>query len=273
MFKVRAEPLLLSEAGIHGLCVSLNTPVLNIDELPVGPARAAIVLYGSGYGSLGLAVGVRSLETRQVAVFAYNGSIDMQCLPADAMEDATSFAERMGFLFDDDVVAASASESDARARALRLWTELTDAPEADEEQQEPVEPLDELAPPPLSPAVRLEPAPEELVLDDLADLGADLSSPGADELWLEELSEAPPAPAATASARSGPMPSPAAVPSVSLTKFRQPPPQAAVAPTFGTSPSDTGSELGRIPLVRRRPDGTREAPARPGLLLRLLGSF
>ena len=32
MLHVCSEPLLLSQAGIQGLCLSLNTPVLNIDE-------------------------------------------------------------------------------------------------------------------------------------------------------------------------------------------------------------------------------------------------
>jgi hypothetical protein len=288
MFNVRAEPLLLSEAGIHGLCVSLNTPVLNIDELPVGPARAALVLFDGGYGSLGLAVGVRSIETRQLVVFSYQGTLDMTTTPAKAMEDATSFAERMGFLFDEDVVETSGS--DGRARALRLWTDLTDTPEIEE-----VEELDELAPPPLSPAVRLEPMPEELVLDDLADLTREFRSAD-DELLLDELSDGPLDPAAPAAEVAPELELPVATPPspapmapstpaspsgrrrVALSKFRQPAPPVplAAAPDSDRQrdpgSSGSGSELGRIPLVRRRPDGSEE-PARPGLLLRLLGSF
>lgn len=283
MFKVRSEPLLLSEAGLYGLCVSLNTPVLNIEELPVGPARAAVVLYDGGYGSLGLAVAVRSIETRQVAVFAYQGVLDMQTETTRAMEDATSFSERMGFLFDDDIVAGS---TNGRTRALKLWGELTDAGDLADE----VEELDELAPPALSPAVRLEPQPEELVLDHEAEIelielpAADEPAPD-DELWLDELTEDAPFPPparqdpapvaqledldASADGSLPPAPEPGAV---SLSKFRHARGAGQRDPA-GESANGRSSELGRIALVRRRGDSQQGEPVRPGLLLRLLSSF
>jgi len=271
VFYLRSEPLLLSEAGIQGLCISLNTPVLNIEELPVGPARAAIVLFDSGYGTMGLGVGVRAIETRQVVMFSYRGTLDMETTAAEAMESAARFAERMGFLFDDDVVANSGS--DGCARALRLWTDLTGAPELEE-----VEEPEEIPPPPLSPAVRLEPEPEELVLDDIAEWtvsGEPNRRPASTELWLEDLSELAPAPAEAPAAESAPVPSEAnaELPRPSLSRFRQP----ALRETDRSEQADlgetgSGPALGRIALVRRSSDGGDEVKM-PSLLLRLLGSF
>jgi len=168
MFDLRLEPLLLREAEIHGLCVSLNTPVLNIDEQPVGPARAALVLFDGGSGSLGLAVGVRSIETRQVAVFSYRASRDTQSSPARAIEAATRFAERMGFLFDEDVVASR--DSDRRAQALGLWHDLTGVLEVEQAKA-----LDQLAPP------RSRPRETEPVASALEAVGV-VSEPGSDPL-------------------------------------------------------------------------------------------
>ena len=281
VFHVRSEPLLLSEAGIQGLCVSLNTPVLNIEELPVGPARAAIVLFDSGYGMMGLGIGVRSIETRQVVVFSFRGTLDMQTTPVDAMERAASFAERMGFLFDEDVVQSSGS--DGCARALRLWTDLSGAPELEEVE----EPEEVAPPPPLSPAVRLDPDAEELVLDDVAEWAATgeaapnpaakpdpvLDSP---ELWLEDLSEVAPVraePAQAARVSHEPPPDP---PRPSLSRFR---PSLRREPELAeqVDPGETGDSggaptLGRVALVRRSSDGGDE-PKTAGLLLRLLGGF
>lgn len=266
MFHVRSEPLLLSEAGIYGLCVSLNAPVLNIQELPVGPARAAIVLFDSGYGSTGLGIGVRSLESRQVIVFSFRGTLDMQLTSVEAMESAMSFAERMGFLFDEDVVATGSS--DGRARALCLWTDLTGVSEP-QEDDEP----EEIALPPLSPAVRLEPEPEELVLDEVAtaQIAAqeDLEPP-AGELWLDALSEVAPAPAERRAGSARPD-----SPRPLLSKFRQPArvfSGVCAAPEGNSDESSSRSAVGRIVSARRRSDGG-EQPQKPGLFLRLLGSF
>lgn len=235
MFHLCSEPLLLSEAGIHGLCISLNTPVLNIDELPVGPARAALVLFDSGCGSLGLAVGVRSIETRQVAVFSYRATPDMQPGSARAIEDATRFAERMGFLFDDDVIASS--DDDRRVRALCLWNDLTGTLELEQVQE-----LDELAPPTRSRTVPLQPEPVEPV--------------------FEESSEPPPASEASpVASETGEGP---------LGKVRQPP-LPAPAERVDAPPSDGGAARGRTSLLRRCLGGEREGSSRPGLLRRLGG--
>jgi len=278
MFHVSPEPLLLSEAGIHGLCVSLNTPVLNVEELPVGPARAAIVLFDTGYGDLGLGIAVRSVDTRRAVVYAYRGIIDEEQDPAEAMEVATAFAEGMGFLFDEDLVRSDAHEG--RSRALAIWTELTDdAPEIELDEAVP-----EPATPTLSPPVPLEPA-QELVLDEPLGPAAVVS--------LEEIAAAPAPAAAPASGASGPAspgsgpaapaaPPPAAAASappasapprrMSLSRFRQArAEEPAAASAKATDVEAPAAALGRIPLVRVKSKG--EEPARPSALLRLLGSF
>ena len=69
MFRRSSEPLPLSEASLLALRPALNAPVLNVKFLPVGPARAAIVVFAEEYGGIGLAFGVRSNEAGQVVVF------------------------------------------------------------------------------------------------------------------------------------------------------------------------------------------------------------
>ena len=76
MFRRSSEPLALSEASLLALRPALNAPVLNTDFLPVGPARAAIVVFAEEYGGIGLAIGVRSNEGGQIAVFRNQTSID-----------------------------------------------------------------------------------------------------------------------------------------------------------------------------------------------------
>ncbi|MGH0034383.1 MAG: hypothetical protein ACQGVK_05100 [Myxococcota bacterium] len=120
MFRPSSEAPLLTEAGVMGLCASLNSPVLNIEHLPVGPARAAILLFAGEYGGVRIAVGLRSVETGAVAHFAYAGGADDFDGPDRAMDAALTFAEALGFLFDDDVVTGS-----GRGEALRVWQELT----------------------------------------------------------------------------------------------------------------------------------------------------
>ena len=79
--------------------------------LPVGPARAAIVLYAerNEQGSVvpQLSVGLRSLDTGRVAVFQYSGEVRKLNSASRALDVALSFAEAMGFLFDDDLVRGS----------------------------------------------------------------------------------------------------------------------------------------------------------------------
>jgi hypothetical protein len=292
MFHLCAEPLLLSQAGIQGLCLSLNTPVLNIDELPVEPAQAAIVLFDDGYGTLSLGVGVKSLETRRSAVFVYRGLVDETQNPGETMNGALVFAEGMGFLFDEDVVSADAVNG--RARALSLWTDLTadgealpDPPAAEPDADVAQAPL--AGPPPAAQLIELDDLLDEpsgeLVLEDLEQRRA------VPDESLEVVEFAPPVASADASPPEpirGPAPQPVEVGvepvsrHVPLSKFRQPPPPP---PAFETGPDllaldsdqagpplgdQAGSALGRIAIVRKEVGAAEE---RPGLLMRILSSF
>jgi hypothetical protein len=101
---------------------SLNTPVLSIPELPVGPATAFIATQtASATGAARHTLAVRCERTREVALFpirsTWPGRADSE-LGADA---ALSLAEGMGFLFEENApaIAGGAAES--------IWRELVDA--------------------------------------------------------------------------------------------------------------------------------------------------
>ncbi len=98
---------------LRELRLSLNTPVLAIDGLPVGPARAAITLVQGPAGGPRLEVAIHSLRTDQVLFYAY-GAASAAARDFDA---ALSFAGAMGFLFDEDEIAGSGQV------ALQLWTD------------------------------------------------------------------------------------------------------------------------------------------------------
>ncbi len=105
---------------LRELRLSLNTPVLAVDGLPVGPARAAITLVQGPAGAPRLEVAIHSLRTDQVLFYAY-GAAGAEARDFDA---ALSFAGAMGFLFDEDDIAGSGEAG--RQAALRLWTDWVD---------------------------------------------------------------------------------------------------------------------------------------------------
>ena len=98
---------------LRELRLSLNTPVLAVDGLPVGPARAAITLVQGPAGGPRLEVAIHSLRTDQVLFYAY-GAAGAGARDFDA---ALSFAGAMGFLFDDDEIAGSGDAG------RQLWTQ------------------------------------------------------------------------------------------------------------------------------------------------------
>ena len=102
---------------LRELRLSLNTPVLAVDGLPVGPARAAITLVQGPAGGPRLEVAIHSLRTDQVLFYAY-GAAGAEARDFDA---ALSFAGAMGFLFDEDEIAGSGEAG--RQVALQLWTD------------------------------------------------------------------------------------------------------------------------------------------------------
>jgi len=126
MFSLCARPPQLVEADLFHLCASLNAPVLNLDPLPAGPVRAAIVLHavqGQGGSRVPqLSIGMRSLDSGQIAIYQYAGEVRKLGSASRALDTALSFAEEMGFLFDEDLVGGSAGPG--RVRALVLWQKL-----------------------------------------------------------------------------------------------------------------------------------------------------
>jgi hypothetical protein len=83
-------PLDPTPEGLRALYVSLNSPVVCVGGLPVGPAAAAIAVHGS----LGTTLLVRSVRTGTVAYFHAEAR--------GGLEAALSHAEGLGFLFDDE---------------------------------------------------------------------------------------------------------------------------------------------------------------------------
>jgi hypothetical protein len=251
MFSLRADPLSLAEAGVHGLCLSLNRPVLNIADLPVGPARAAALLFGHERGGLSLGLGIWSIETRQSAVFIDRDLV----VPGDAaasLEQATRFGERMGFLFDEDVVEPE--EPLTRAWALELWNDLLGAP------GEPHNASEDACAAAHPPGEQAALGMEDLVLDEVVvDGDAPPTTNPEAEIWLDQLSEAAPN-AGGEGASVNPVP---------LAKFRRCPAGSPPRDSFldVADPMPPGA-LGRIALVRRD-----KRSQRPGPLLRLLGAF
>ena len=147
MFRRLSEPLPLSEASLLVLRPALNAPVLNVGFLPIGPARAAIVAFGEEWGGLGIALGVRSNESGQVAVFRNQEQIEPDVDVSTALEPLLAEAERLGFVFDEDMVAAM-PDGRGRSRAMSLWGRL----------------MGEIEMPPAPKAAPAEPAATESIL-------------------------------------------------------------------------------------------------------------
>ncbi len=82
---------------------SLNTPVLAIGQLPVGPATAAIAAHADARdGAARYTLAVRSERSRAVVFFTAREEDLIGVQPTLAAEAALSLAEGMGFLFEND---------------------------------------------------------------------------------------------------------------------------------------------------------------------------
>jgi hypothetical protein len=126
----------LANGGLRALHVSLNSPVVALELLPTGPASAAVA-----QDAAGALVCLRSVRARQTRFFA--STDDLAATPALALEAALSFAESMGFLFDDDEVRLRGPEG-----AAQLWEEISGdaapgASLAPAEVEEPDDPADD----------------------------------------------------------------------------------------------------------------------------------
>ena len=159
-FLRRTRPLELTAGRMRALRLSLNTPVVATQDLPVGPARAAIAIHAEARGGLAITVGVRSLACGSAVLYGFEGAI-RSGLVSEVMDAALSFAESMGFLFEDDRVTL------APAQARRLWGELLDgcarAPGPRSGSAMPA-----ATPGPQPPPTSPEPDAEELWLEEIA---------------------------------------------------------------------------------------------------------
>jgi hypothetical protein len=106
------------QAKLCALRLSLNTPVVAIEELPVGPAAAGIALH-EGADGRSLVLVLRSVRTGQVLCFAPEEGWEDLHGPEVGLDAALTFAESMGFLFDDDPIVGG----DPR-QAVRKWAEF-----------------------------------------------------------------------------------------------------------------------------------------------------
>jgi hypothetical protein len=172
-------------AELRALRLSLNTPVVTIEDLPVGPAAAGIALHAGPEGP-SLTLAVRSVRTGQVVFFYPDEDWSKTHGSQLAVDAALSFAECMGFLFDDDPIEAG---GDAR-EAARCWAALVEMAGAEEPAASPGQEiwLDEVAP--VAPASLLSkfrfPAAVPAERRMAAPLRAE-DAPGGD-LWLRLLS-------------------------------------------------------------------------------------
>jgi len=268
MFRRSSDPLALSEASLLALRPAMNAPVLNTDFLPVGPARAAVVVFAEEWGGIGLAIGVRSNEGGHVAVFRNQEAIDASTPIADALEPALASAERMGFLFDEDLLESQPG-GEGRRQAMELWGGLMGEVESTIALDTPAD-AEETTDAAADAAVVDDDEDDELLLDDVAE--DDLQEI---ELDLdEELETLPNEEPVKALPPSKPQ----------LSRFRNAPPEtegatsaaeAVAARKAAMSNGDVadatpgGSELARIPLVRVKRDGAK----RVSYIARLLSSF
>ncbi len=301
MFFARPEPLELAAAELLALRMSLNTPVVSTAELPVGPARAALVVHSED-GVPNVTVAIRSLRTDEAVHYSFEGDLGSDSSVAVALDAGLSFAETMGFLFGEEEIA---DDDASRARAYEHWTEVAWG------AVPPAEPGEDRAEAPAPGSAAGGPdADREFLLDELANsLSAAMGADGP-ELMLELEEEVPaelelepreppgaPAPAAPAPAPApaadlapgappGPAPDPAPAratpgkapetPPPSLTKFRPPAEAAPPQPSAPAAPPEDANEttqhaLGRLKLVKRRRG--RAASEKPHPILRLLSSF
>jgi hypothetical protein len=277
MFRRLSEPLPLSEASLLMLRPALNAPVLNAGFLPVGPARAAIVVFAEEWGGFGIALGIRSNESGGVAVFRNQESIESERSVATALEPLLAEAERLGFVFDEDMLARE-RDGQARAQALGLWGrlmgELEMPPTTRFVAPEPAVGGSGQALPPRTPLMDPEQeaaAGEELILEEVASASPALPEVTLDTPIRTQASDPPASRKAREAAHRE-------VPQAKLSRFREPDPgvDASVGSAGAGSPEASGggraaNALGRIPIVRVRRE--RDSSRRLPLLARLLASF
>lgn len=126
MFQERLRPVAIGEDTLCAARLSLNAPIVSTPELTAGPARAAIVVVREE-GEERVVVVVRSLAQGRVVQYQMRDE-DLRGATRIATDAALSFAESMGFLFDDEAIAGQ--PDDLRERTYARLRELTASPGA-----------------------------------------------------------------------------------------------------------------------------------------------
>jgi hypothetical protein len=115
-FLRRLRPLEVASERVRSLRVSLNAPVITAPDLPAGPARAIVLVHHETRGGIDATVGVRSVATGEIAYWSFDGELRTDVDVSVAGDAALTFAESLGFLFEEVASAGSAGE-----KAFRAW--------------------------------------------------------------------------------------------------------------------------------------------------------
>ncbi len=270
-FLRRLRPLEVAGDRVRSLRVSLNAPVLSASDLPVGPARAVIVVHREARGRMDATVGVRSLRGGELAYWSFDADLTTEADLDVAADAALTFSESLGFLFEEAAIGAGAEAE----KAFDAWL-AGDQPGTAQGSHSGVE---------AERGGRAEPASRSLARGDVAELMLD-------ELIVEDrplhaAPPTPPRPTQRAAAKPEPLPSLAPFPAVAAVA-----PVAPVAPVVAETPpapktlskfrgreaaqADPSAHklslrqpLARVQLVKRRsPEEERKL-----LLRKLLTSF
>ncbi|HEU4431692.1 MAG TPA: hypothetical protein VFT98_23240 [Myxococcota bacterium] len=116
-FLRRLRPLEVSGARVRSLRASLNAPVLSTADLPVGTARSLIIVHREARGGWDATVAVRSERGGEIAYWSFDGELATETDLDVASDAALTFAESLGFVFDDTVIRAG----DEAEKQWRAW--------------------------------------------------------------------------------------------------------------------------------------------------------
>jgi hypothetical protein len=227
-FLRRRRPVEIVAERVRSVRVSLNAPVLTANELPQGPARAAILIQRDAKDGWLVSVGVRSNRTGEVAYWSYDGALTTDTDVSVASDGAVTFSEALGFLFDDEELPHGAA-------AAKRWSEWLAGDRG-------------------SLAFAGDDAADgaqELVLEDLVDEDTQLALPLPSSTGDDWASEESPPPLRPRPASPRPAVAPAEAPTPGLSKFRVRP--SAGGGEEGTGPARRARQpLARVQLVKRR---------------------
>lgn len=174
MYFCRQPPPERAVTSLRSLHYALNTPVVAIENLAVGPARAAIGVQDLGEGRTSLMLVVRSQRTGQLACFSHDEAHEGEMSTQIALDGALTFAESMGFLFDEDEIPELGA--DGPREAALAWNDLLGLAPGETEAEASALAEDALE------------TDAEDAFDDDFELASDpLASEEPAELWLEEL--------------------------------------------------------------------------------------